>query len=183
VGSLQGASELDLKLVKPINPDTLDFTWDYTLRNVYSLREPDIGLSSLDLSIYRGNQDLTQTFETIDGASRKYVEIFGVGDVNGRVKVPRILRDPFGGSDYLVLPAVRPFFQPVDESGTLIPLERPNRNLYFNSDGSRTALDDQVYFIEATYESAGVTGKWAGRGEHHRGSEKITMGETLARGT
>ncbi len=186
VGSLQGASELDLKLVKPINPDTLDFTWDYTLRNVYSLREPDIDLSSLDLTIYRGNQDLTQTFETIDGTARKYVEIFGVGDVNGRASVPRLLRDPFGGSDYLVLPALRPFFQPVDESGTVIPLERPNRNLYFNSDGSRTALDDQVYFIEATYESrGGLSGEVElGAGNIIEGSEEITMGgETLVRGT
>lgn len=40
VGSEQGASELDLKLIKPINPDTLDFTWDYTLRNVYSCVSP-----------------------------------------------------------------------------------------------------------------------------------------------
>src|SRR5688500_331367 len=85
VGSEQGESELELKLIKPINPDTLDFTWDYTLRNVYSLREPDIQLTSLDLTIYRGNRDLKQTFESIDGESRKYVQIFGVSDENSRV--------------------------------------------------------------------------------------------------
>ena len=158
--SEQGASELELKLIKSTNPDTLDFTWDYTLRNVYSLREPDIEIGSLDLTIYRGNQDLKQTFESIDGESRKYVEILGVSDENSRVSVPRLLRDPFGGADYLVLPSVRPFFQPVDENGAVIPLERPNRQLYFNSDGSRTALDDQVYFIEATYLSqGGLTGR------------------------
>jgi hypothetical protein len=186
VGSEQGANELDLKLIKPINPDTLDFTWDYTLRNVYSLREPDIQIGSLDLTIYRGNQDLKQTFESIDGESRKYVQIFGVSDANSRVSVPRILRDPFGGSDYLVLPSVRPFFEPVDESGAVIALERPNRNVYFNSDGSRTALDDQVYFIEASYLSqGGVTGEVElGAANIIEGSEEITMGgETLARGT
>ena len=88
----QGASELELKLIKSTNPDTLDFTWDYTLRNVYSLREPDIEIGSLDLTIYRGNQDLKQTFESIDGESRKYVEILGVSDANSRVSVPRLLR-------------------------------------------------------------------------------------------
>jgi hypothetical protein len=186
VGSDQGASELELKLIKPINPDTLDFTWDNTLRNVYSLREPDIQLSSLDLTIYQGNQDLKQTFESIDGESRKYVEIFGVSDVNGRVNVPRLLRDPFGSSDYLILPSVRPFFQPVDESGAVIPLERPNRRLYFNSDGSRTALEDQVYFIEVTYlSSGGLTGEVElGAGNIIEGSEEITMGgETLTPGS
>jgi hypothetical protein len=186
VGSEQGANELELKLIKPINPDTLDFTWDYTLRNVYSLREPDIQIGSLDLTIYRGNQDLKQTFESIDGESRKYVELFGVSDENSRVNVPRILKDPFGGADYLVLPSVRPFFQPVDESGAVILLERPNRNLYFNSDGSRTALDDQVYFIEASYLSrGGLTGEVElGAANIIEGSEEITMGgETLSRGT
>ena len=186
VGSEQGASELELKLIKPINPDTLDFTWDYTLRNVYSLREPDIQLTSLDLTIYRGNQDLKQTFESIDGESKKYVEIFGVSDANSRVNVPRILRDPFGGSDYLIFPSVRPFFEPVDESGAVIPLERPNRNLYFNADGSRTALEDQVYFVEATYLSqGGISGEVElGAANIIEGSEEITMGgQALARGT
>jgi hypothetical protein len=186
VGSEQGETELDLKLIKPINPDTLDFTWDYTLRNVYSLREPEIQLTSLDLTIYRGNRDLKQTFESIDGESRKYVEIFGVSDANSRVNVPRVLRDPFGGSDYLVFPAVRPFFEPVDESGAVIPLERPNRNLYFNADGSRTALEDQVYFIEATYLSrGGISGEVElGAANIIEGSEEITMGgATLVRGT
>ncbi|HYO45203.1 MAG TPA: cell surface protein SprA, partial [Gemmatimonadota bacterium] len=186
VGSVQGASELELKLIKPINPDTLDFTWDYTLRNVYSLREPDIQIGSLDLTIYRGNQDLRQTFESVAGESRKYVEIFGVSDVNSRVKVPRILKDPFGGSDYLVLPSVRPFFQPFDEDGAVISIELPNRNLYFNSDGSRTALDDQVYFIEASYLSqGGLAGELElGAANIIEGSEEITMGgETLSRGT
>jgi hypothetical protein len=186
VGSEQGASELELKLIKPINPDTLDFTWDYTLRNVYSLREPDIQIGSLDLTVYRGNQDLKQTFESIDGESRKYVQIFGVSDANGRVGVPRILRDPFGGADYLVLPSVRPFFQPVDETGAVIPIERPNRQLYFNSNGSLTALEDQVYFIEATYLSkGGLTGEVElGAANIIEGSEEIRMGgEVLARGT
>lgn len=185
VGSEQGASELDLKLIKPINPDTLDFTWDYQMRNVYSLREPDIQLSSLDLTIYRGNQDLKQTFETIEGESRKYVQIFGVSDANGRFNVPRLLRDPFGGSDYLVFPAVRPFFEPVDESGAVIPLERPNRRLYFNSDASSTALDAQVYFIQPAFQSrGGLSGEVElGTANIIEGSEEITMGgETLARG-
>lgn len=185
VGTPQEAEEQILKLIKPINPDTLDFTWDYTLRNVYSLREPNIQLGSLELTIYRGAQDLKETFETIDGESRKYSEIFGVTDVNERVSVPRVLRDPFGGPDYLVLPNIRPFFEPTDEIGVPIVIERPNRQLYFNSDPNRTALDDQVYFIEATYLSqGGLTGEIElGAANLIDGSERITIGEeVLTRG-
>ncbi len=185
VGTPQEADDQILKLIKPINPDTLDFTWDYTLRNVYSLREPNIQLGALELTIYRGAQDLKETFETIDGESRKYSEIFGVTDVNERVSVPRILRDPFGGPDYLVLPNIRPFFEPTDEIGTPILIERPNRQLYFNSDPNRTALNDQVYFIEATYLSrGGLTGEIElGAANLIDGSERITIGgEVLTRG-
>lgn len=186
VGSPQGAEELELKLIKPINPDTLDFTWDYTLRNVYSLREPDIQLSSLAVSIYRGNRDLQQTFEVIDGVSRKYTEIFSVTDASGRFDVPRLLRDPFGGPDYLVFPDIRPFFQPTTAAGEPIDLEVPNRRLYFNSDPRRTSLDDQVYFIGVSYLSeGGLTGEVElGASNILEGSESITMGgETLQRGT
>ena len=185
VGTPQDREEQILKLIKPINPDTLDFTWDYTLRNVYSLREPNIQLGSLELTVYRGNQDLRQTFETIAGESRKYSQVFGLTDLNGRVQLPRILRDPFGGPDFLVFPDVRPFFQPTDEAGTPIPIERPNRQMYFNSDPNRTALDDQVYFIEAVYLSrGGLTGEIElGSSNLIEGSERISIGgETLTRG-
>ncbi|MDX1660798.1 MAG: hypothetical protein R3326_03315, partial [Gemmatimonadota bacterium] len=185
IGSPQGAEELELKLIKPINPDTVDFTWDYTLRNVYSLREPDIRLSSLALSIYRGNQDLQQTFEIVDGTSRKYTELLGVTDASGRFNVPRLLRDPFGGPDYLVFPDIRPFFQPTTAAGEPIELEVPNRRLYFNSDPRRTSLDDQVYFLDVSYLSeGGLTGEVElGASNILEGSETITMGgETLERG-
>ena len=185
VGSLASADTLALKLIRPPNPDTLHFTWDYMLRNVYSLREPNIELSSLGLEVYRGNQDLRQTIETVDGVIRKYTEIFGVTDESSRVAVPRILRDPFGGPDYLVFPDVRPFFQPTDASGQPIPLERPNRKLYFNSDTRITALSDQVYFIGATYLSrGGITGEVElGAANVIEGSEEIAIGgQTLIRG-
>jgi hypothetical protein len=185
VGTSQEAEEQILKLIKPINPDTLDFTWDYTLRNVYSLREPNIQLGSLELTVYRGNQDLRQTFETIAGESRKYSQVFGLTDPNGRVQLPRILRDPFEGPDFLVFPDVRPFFQPTAESGAPIPIERPNRQMYFNSDPNRTALDDQVYFIEAEYLSrGGLTGEIElGSANLIEGSERISIGgETLTSG-
>ncbi|MGH7570296.1 MAG: hypothetical protein ACREMK_00435 [Gemmatimonadota bacterium] len=185
VGTTQDAEDQVLKLVKPTNPDTLDFTWDYTLRNIYSLREPNIQLGSLELEIYRGNQDLRQTFESIGGESRKYSQVFGLTDANGRVNLPRILRDPFQGPDFIVLPDVRPFFQPTDETGAAIPIERPNRQLYFNSDPNRTALDDQVYFIEASYLSrGGLSGEIElGSANVIEGSERISIGtETLVRG-
>lgn len=185
VGSLSSADTLLLKLIRPPNPDTLDFTWDYTLRNVYSLREPDIQLSSLGLEVYRGNRDLKQTIETIGAATRKYTEIFGLTDEAGRVAVPRILRDPFGGPDYLVFPDVRPFFEPTEPNGEPIPLERPNRKLYFNSDTRVTALNDQVYFIGATYLSrGGVSGEVElGAANVIEGSEDISIGgQTLIRG-
>ncbi|MFN2382677.1 MAG: hypothetical protein ABR559_00270 [Gemmatimonadota bacterium] len=185
VGSPQGAEELDLKLIKSINPDTVQFTWDYTLRNIYSLRESNIEPGSLGLTIYRGNQDLKRTFETLDGVNRTYSEIFGVADANNRVAVPRLLRDPFGGPDYLVLPNVRPFFQPTTPDGAPIPIERPNRRLYFNSDTRRTALDDQIYFIEAAYQSrGGLSGEIElGASNIIEGSEQIAIGaETLTRG-
>ncbi len=185
VGSPASAETLTLKLIRPPNPDTLHFTWDYTLRNVYSLREPDIDLSSLSLDVYRGNQDLRQTIETVGGETRKYTVIFGLTDDAGRVSVPRILRDPFGGPDYLVLPAVRPFFQPIDLNGVPVTLERPNRQLYFNSDTRVTALNDQVYFLSATYLSrGGVTGEVElGAANVIEGSEEITIGgQTLVRG-
>lgn len=185
VGSPQGGEELELKLIKPVNPDTLDFTWDYTLRNVYSLREPDIQLGSLELTIYRGNQELKRTFETVEGESRKYSRIFGVTDQNGRVNVPRILRDPFGGPDFLVFPDIRPFFRPSGEAGGTIELEVPNRSLYFDSDPRRTALDNQIYFIEANYLSrGGLTGEVElGASNIIEGSETISFGGvTLQRG-
>lgn len=181
VGTPQEAENQELKLIKPINPDTTDFTWDYTLRNIYSLREPSIQVSSLELSIYRGNQDLKQTFESVGGESRKYIEIFGVSDANGKLSIPRLLRDPFGGPDYLVLPDIRPFFQPTTASGEPIALERPNRGLYFNSDPRRTPLDDQVYFIEVQYLSrGGLTGEIElGASNVIDGSEQISIGGRL----
>ncbi len=185
VGTPQDAEEQVLKLIKPTNPDTLDFTWDYTLRNIYSLREPNIQLGSLSLSVYRGNQDLRQTFETIGGESRKYSQIFGLTDANSRVNLPRILRDPFEGPDFIVFADIRPFFQPTDEAAAPIPIERPNRQLYLNSDPNRTALDDQVYFIEAQYLSrGGLTGEIElGSANVIEGSEQVTIGaETLVRG-
>jgi hypothetical protein len=185
VGSVASADTLNLKLIRPPNPDTLHFTWDYTLRNVYSLREPNVELASLALEIYRGSLDLRQTIETIDGVTRKYTSIFGLTDEAGRVAVPRILRDPFGGPDYLVLPDVRPFFQPTGPDGQPIALERPNRKLYFNSDPHVTSLNDQVYFIEATYLSrGGITGEVElGAANVIEGSEVITIGNaTLIRG-
>ena len=185
IGSPQGADRLALKLIKPTSPDTLDFTWDYTLRNVYSLREADIPLGSLELTIYRGNRELKRTFELVGGESRKYSRIFGVTDRNGRVAVPRILRDPFGGPDLLVFPNVRPFFQPTDDAGEPIALEVPNRPLYFDDDDRRTALDDQVYFIEAGYLSrGGITGEvLLGAANVIEGSETISIGgEELVRG-
>jgi len=185
VGSPQDAQELDLKLIKPFNPDTLDATWDLTMRNVYSLREPDIQLGSLGLEIFRGNRELKQTFETIGGESRKYSEIFGVTDDQSRVNAPRVLRDPFGSSDYLVLPNLRPFFEPTDEAGNPIPIERPNRALYFDDDTRQTALDNQIYFIEATYVSrGGITGEVElGASNIIEGSETVSIGgEPLVRG-
>ncbi len=185
VGTTQEAEQQVTKLIKPTNPDTLDFTWDYTLRNVYSLREPNIQLGSLELEIYRGNQDLRQTFESIGGESRKYSRIFGLTDANSRINLPRILRDPFQGPDFIVFPDIRPFFQPTDETGAAIPIERPNRQLYFNSDPNRTALDDQVYFIEASYLSrGGLSGEIElGSANVIEGSEQVVIGgETLVRG-
>ena len=185
VGSPASADTLDLKLIRAANPDTLHFTWDYTLRNVYSLREPNVQLSSLQLEVYRGNRDLKQSIETVAGETRKYTSILGLADQAGRVAVPRILRDPFGGPDYLVLPDIRPFFQPTGPGDEPIALERPNRRLYFNSDRRATALNDQVYFIEATYLSrGGVTGEVElGAANVIEGSEEISIGsETLVRG-
>ncbi len=185
VGSLSSADTLALKLIRPPNPDTLHFTWDYTLRNVYSLRESNVQLSSLAFDVYKGAQDLRQTIETVGGETRKYTDIFGLTDEAGRPAVPRILRDPFGGPDYLVLPDIRPFFEPTDVDGTPIPLERPNRKVYFNSDTRVTALSDQVYFIAATYLSrGGITGEVElGAANVIDGSESITIGgQSLIRG-
>jgi hypothetical protein len=184
VGSPQGADTLELRLVKPVNPDSLDFTWDYTLRNVYPLRATEVLLQ--DLSIYRGDAQLRVDFEEVNGQNLKYSQILGVADASERPLNQLVGKDPFGGPDFLVFPDLQPFFQPVPFPPDVVDLTVPNRQLYRESpEQRRSATQDQVYFISATYRGkAGQTNEIElGALNILEGSETITAGGvTLVRG-
>jgi hypothetical protein len=178
VGSAQDADTLELKLIKPVNPDSLDFTWDYTMRNVYPLRGTEVLLQGL--SIYRGNQQLRVDIETVNGQNRKFSQLLGVADSGERPLTQVVGRDPFGGPDFLVFPDLRPFLEPAspDPPG-FVNLTVPNRPLYRIAPEQRlSATQDQVYFISATYlGKSGPTNEIElGALNILEGSETITIG-------
>lgn len=184
VGSPQDADTLTLKLVKPVNPDSLDFTWDYTLRNVYPLRGTEVLLE--DVTIYRGDQQLRVDFETVNGQELKFTQILGVVDVGERPLNQVVGKDPFGGPDFLVFPDLEPFSRPSPFPPDVVELEVPNPQLYRVPPEQRlSATQDQVYFIGVTYRGkAGQTNEVElGVLNILEGSETITIGGTaLVRG-
>ncbi len=185
LGSLQDADTLELKLIKPVNPDSLDFTWDYTMRNVYPLRGSEVLLQSV--SIYRGNQQLRVDLETVSGRNVKFSQLLGVADSSERPLTQAVGRDPFGGPDFLVFPDLRPVFQPSspDPPGFVL-LTVPNGPLYRIPPEQRlSATQNQVYFIDARYlGKSGPTNEIElGALNILEGSETITIGGvTLQRG-
>ncbi|MBA2565326.1 MAG: hypothetical protein H0V09_07870 [Gemmatimonadetes bacterium] len=177
IGSLQDADTLDLKLIKSVNPDSLDFTFEYTLRNVYPLRGTEVLLQ--DLSIYRGNRQLRVDFEEVNGQQLKYSQILGVADAGERPLNQFVGKDPFGGPDFLVLPDIRPFLQPAPFPPDVVNLEVPNPGLYSVAPEQRvSATQDQIYFIQATYRGkAGQTNEIElGALNILEGSETVTIG-------
>ncbi|MFN2431207.1 MAG: hypothetical protein ABR599_00030 [Gemmatimonadota bacterium] len=186
VGSLQDADTLELKLVKTVNSDSLDVTFDYTLRNVYPLRGTEVLLQ--ELTVFRGDRQLPVEFEDVPGRGlTRFTQLLGMADEQtDRPINTRVGKDPFGGPDFLVFPDLHPFLAPVPAPGDTVDLDVANRGLYTIPPEQRlSATQDQIYFIHATYRGqAGQTNEVElGALNILEGSETVTIGGTqLERG-
>jgi hypothetical protein len=108
-GTIGGDSLQDslvLKLLKPQTPDSRSLTWDYEQRNVYSLRQADVSLSSLRL--FRDEPGAADVEYEDAGANsgRKFLELLGLDpNGDGRVEYPE-----FESKTGLIrFPGARPF--------------------------------------------------------------------------
>ncbi|KPJ50856.1 hypothetical protein AMJ40_01730 [candidate division TA06 bacterium DG_26] len=145
------SSPMQLKLIKPDRPgawyqsggDTVIFpTWEYELKNFYSLGAENIVDTSISVNIWKivpGEAD-----SEIDPVSGKtYLELFGL-DANGdgRIELQWIHSDR-----YLFFPSVKPFFYLPD--GQRLP--DPDSAIYYEPDERRLS---EKYYMVIKYQSS-----------------------------
>lgn len=169
-----------LKLIKPSEVDTTSLTWDNQLRNQYYLGSTDIIESSLNIEIYKGDDKNPIYDEEINGIRRTYLNIFGLDDNNdGRVELSNIDFE----RGLLILPNLKPFYEPFERDGTPIPIEEPNRAMYYDDSPVDRGSEIQVYTIKAGYRSR-TTSFNLGVLNVMEGSERVTVnGRPLSRGS
>ena len=144
IGGQTWQDSLVLKLLKPEMPDSLSHTWDYEQRNVYSLPQGDVSISSLRL--FRDQPDQAQDVEVeTDGTNRgrKFVELLGLDpNGDGRIEYPE-----FESKTGLIrFPGAKPF-----DSSALSVRERI---IYRRDPGSLRNGEGLKYYMVAEYSSA-----------------------------
>ena len=170
-----------LKLLKPTEwPDTSSATWDYQLRNQYYLGSTDIIESSLNIEIYKGDDQNPVLDEEINGVKRTYLNIFGLDDdSDGRVELNNIDFE----RGLLVFPDLQPFLSPSEQNGDSITITDTNRAMYYDDSPVSLGLQNNVYTIKVSYRSR-TTSFNLGVLNVMEGSERVTVnGRVLQRGT
>jgi hypothetical protein len=148
-----------LALLKPQRSDTLSLTWDYQLRNVYSLPQGEVTLNSLRLFRYapEGQHPDRET----DG--RRFTEILGL-DPNGddRPEYPEFEKK----TGLIIFPGLKPF----DSSALSVRepvIYRKDPYEYLPGEGRR-------YYMVAEYSSA-TESYYLGQPDITEGSERVTV--------
>jgi hypothetical protein len=158
-----GSDTLVLKLLKPEMPDSLSLTWDYEQRNVYSLPQGDVSLSSLRL--FRDVAEATDLEREDAGANagRKFTELLGL-DPNGdnRIEYPEFETK----TGLIRFPVSKPF----DTSA--LSVREPI--IYRRDPGSLRSGEGLKYYMVAEYSSA-TESYYLGQPDITSGSEKVIV--------
>ncbi len=155
------ADSLNLKLLKPFDPDPHDPTWDLEWKNIYDLRTRNItNPRDFHIKIYKEiPSQPSQTIQPEDG--NPLLQIFGL-DVNNRDGVPppddeadlnRYLVDLSRGE--LIFPDHRPFApqQPIVEGNMLLD-QIP---VIYDSDYDKDKIDASRYYIKVEFVNKKTT--------------------------
>lgn len=166
---------LVLKLLKPERPDSLSFTWNYELRNAYSLGRTDIRLHSL--RILRKDMSGVNYIDYEDnpaspGYGRKFVEILGLdADGDGVVEYPFF--DPRPG--LIRFPQDAPFASSV--------LSVRDSCIYRRDPDELREGEGRKYRLVVEYSSA-TESYYLGQTDITQNSERVTVnGQVWIRGT
>jgi hypothetical protein len=150
---------LDLKLLKPFDPDTSDVTWELEWKNIYDLRARNIDSKGFHIKIYK--EIPSQPSLTTQGDGTPLLQIFGL-DVNNQNGVPppddevdmnRYLVDLNRGE--LIFPDHRPFdpLQPIYEDKEL----ETKISVIYDSDYSQDKINASRYYIKTEYVNKKTT--------------------------
>ncbi len=158
-----GNDTLVLKLLKPEMPDSLSLTWDYEQRNVYSLPQGDVTLSSLRL--FREVPEAADLEYEDAGANtgRKFVELLGLDpNADGRIEYPEFETK----TGLIRFPVSKPF----DTSA--LSVREPV--IYRRDPGSLRSGEGLKYYMVAEYSSA-TESYYLGQPDITSGSEKVIV--------
>jgi hypothetical protein len=163
---------LVLRILKPEMPDSLSETWKWEQRNVYSLSQGDVSLSSLRL--FRDVPEATDLEYEDAGANkgRRFTELLGLDpNSDGRIEYPGFETK----TGLIRFPVSRPF----DTSA--LSVREPV--IYRRDPGSLRSGEGVKYYMVAEYSSA-TESYYLGQPGITDKSEKVMVeGEQWARGT
>ncbi len=194
------ADTLALELIKPdpYRPDSP--TWDYMLRNIYSLGGRDIDFASLVVSVERISTAEDPSYP--EGSNTPYLRFFGLDQYRGQLLTGY---DPDGRIDWPRVDVqegllIFPYYRPFDPPDALVcawttntatqdceALIGADRNAVIYTTARETVLKNPSLYAKYTirYESATVASRFNLNAFNIlEGSEVVTLdGTTLAKGT
>ena len=194
------ADTLALELIKPdpYRPDSP--TWDYMLRNIYSLGGRDIDFASLVVGVERISTSEDPGYPA--GSNTPYLRFFGLDQHRGRLLTGY---DPDGRIDWPRVDVAEgllifPYYRPFDPPDTLVhawtlntatgdyeELIGADRNAVIYATARETVLKNPSLYAKylIRYESATVASRFNLNAFNIlEGSEVVTLdGTTLAKGT
>jgi hypothetical protein len=164
IGGSYYNDSLVLKLLKPQMPDSFSLTWDYEQRNVYSLPQGDVTLSSLRL--FRDQPEQAQDLEFEDGGAnsgRKFVELLGLDpNADGRIEYPE-----FESKTGLIrFPGSKPF------DSSALSVREPV--IYRRDPSSLRSGEGLKYYMVAEFSSAAES-YYLGQPDITEGTEKVIV--------
>jgi len=158
-----GTDTLVLKLLKPEMPDSLSLTWDYEQRNVYSLPQGDVTLSSLRLYRYEPQAVHPDAEDAGANAGREFTELLGLDpNRDGRIEYPEFETK----TGLIRFPGSKPF----DTSA----LSVRERVIYRRDPSSLRSGEGLRYYMVAEYSSA-TESYYLGQPDIKDGSEKVVV--------
>ena len=168
IGGKMKMDSLVLKLLKPEMPDSLSLTWNYELRNVYSL--PTQGESTITLSslrLFRHQPDQAQDLEYEDGGAnkgRKFVELLGLDpNADKRIEYPEFESK----TGYIRFPGSAPF------DSSVLSVREPV--IYRRDPGTLRSGEGLKYYMVAEYSSSAGS-YYLGQPDITDKSEKVMVG-------
>lgn len=158
-----GNDTLVLKLLKPERPDSLSLAWDYEQRNVYSLPQGDVTLSSLRLFREVPEAADLEYEDAGANAGRKFAELLGLDpNGDGRIEYPEFETK----TGLIRFPVSKPF----DTSA----LSVRERVIYRRDPSSLRSGEGFRYYMVAEYSSA-TESYYLGQPDIKEGSEKVIV--------